>query len=314
MMMKAIRIHEYGNPDVLKIETVPVPQPAPGQVQIKVRAIGINPVDWKTRKGQGIGGMLGDAFPMVIGWDVSGVVAAVGKGVENHAVGDDVYGMVNFPTAAGAYAGYVVAPATHVAPKPSALSYAQAAALPLVTLTAWQALFDAANLQTGQRILIHAAAGGVGHVAVQLAKSVGAQVIGTASANNETYLRELGVDSFIDYRTTDFAAVLADNKVDVVLDTIAGETRTRSLKVLKPGGILVSILGDPSAETEPLGLRSAAVFVQPDAGQLKQIATMVDAHTLSPTVSQTFPFDAMAEAHRISEQGHVRGKLVVTLD
>lgn len=311
MTMNAIRIHEYGDTNVLKAESVAIPQPIAGDVQIRVHAVGINPVDWKTRKGVGIGHLFPQPFPMTLGWDVSGVVSAVGEGVTSVAVGDEVYGMVNFPASAGAYADYVVTPETHIAPKPPSLSHAEAAALPLVTLTAWQSLFEQADLQAGQRVLIHAAAGGVGHVAVQLAKSVGAYVIGTASERNEAYLLELGVDHFINYRSADFAAVLSSDKVDVVLDTMAGDTRERSYGIIKQGGYLVSILGDPSEQAAAFGLKGAGVFVSPSTEQLVKIAALVEAGQLSPTVSQVFPIAKVAEAHALSETGRVRGKLVL---
>ncbi len=313
--MKAVRIHNFGAIEELTLEEATQPSPAAGQVQINVRAASINPVDWKARQGYALNDVLKQAMPVTLGWDVAGVVSAVGDGVTSLSVGDEVFGMVNFPGLGGSYAEYVVASAEELVQKPANVSFEDAAAIPLVALTAWQALFDAAQLEAGQRVLIHAASGGVGHVAVQLAKWKGAHVIGTASGRNEAYLRELGVDTFINYREADFAQVLRDNPVDVVLATRTGEVQERSAEILKPNGIIVSIVGPPSIPANlQEKVRGAGILVGPNHDQLQQIADLMAAGTLRPTVSQALPLAKAQEAHRLSEDGHVRGKLVLTLN
>jgi NADPH:quinone reductase-like Zn-dependent oxidoreductase len=218
--------------------------------------------------------------------------------------------MPRFPEIAAAYAEYVTVPATEVAPKPVSIDHTQAAALPLVSLTAWQALFDAGNLAAGQRVLIHAAAGGVGHVAVQLAKWKGAYVFGTASARNEDFLDELGVDEFINYQTTPFENVATE--VDLVLDSMSGDTRQRSWQTLKKGGLLVSILGPASPESAAeYGVRTEKVLVQPNQAQLVELAQLVDAGHIRPVIDTVFPLEDASTAHEQIEQGHTRGKIVL---
>ncbi len=309
-MMKAVQIYQYGEPDVFTYQDAPRPKPNDDEVLIRVHAAAINPIDWKTRQGQGIAGLLQDPFPLILGWDVSGVIEVVGQNVSGFKIGDAVYSMVRFPKVGGAYAEYVTAPTTDITLKPNSLDHIQAAALPLVALTAWQALFEAADLSVGQRILIHAAAGGVGHIAVQLAKWKGAHVIGTASERNETYLQEIGVDEFINYKSTPFEEVVSD--VDLVLDTMSGDTRERSWGVLKQGGILVSILGAPPVEVaDSYQVRAAGAFVRPHAAQLTELGRLVDSGQVTPHVETVFPLKDVAEAHRLGQQGHTRGKIVL---
>ena len=277
-MMRAVRVHEYGDPAVLRLEETARPVAGAGELVVRVLAAGVNPVDLKTRSGTGgLSGLYGaDNFPLILGWDISGIVEEIGPGAEGFAVGDAVFGMPHFPGIAAAYAGYVTAPAAELAHKPPSITHEQAAALPLVALTAWQALFEAAVLQEGQRILVHAAAGGVGHIAVQLAKWKNCFVAGTASARNAGYLAEIGVDQFIDYQQQRFEALVSG--MDVVLDTMRGEVRDRSWATLKRGGFLVSILGEPAAETaEQFGVRAAGILVYPNGGQLAEIAALVEA-------------------------------------
>jgi NADPH:quinone reductase-like Zn-dependent oxidoreductase len=309
--MKAVRIHRYGEPEVLVYEDAPRPVPQAGELLIRVHAAGVNPVDWKTRAGRGVATRLPpNPFPIIVGWDVSGVAEAVGEAVTGFKVGDAVYGMVRFPHLGSAYAEYVTAPAGHVAVRPRSLDHLHAAALPLAALTAWQSLIEAANLAAGQRILIHAAAGGVGHLAVQLAKWKGAEVISTGSAPSETFLRKLGVDQFINYQTTRFEEVVG--AVDVVFDPLAGETRARSWQVLKKGGVLVSILRDLPAETAAAyGVQAKYVFVDPHAAQLAEIAALADTGQLRPVIDSVFPLQDAAEAHRRGQQGHTHGKMVL---
>ena len=309
--MKAVRIHTYGGPEVLKFEDAPRPEPAPGEVLIKVNAAGVNPIDWKIRAGY-----LKDhrpyVFPLILGWDVSGIIEANGLDGTRFKNGDEVYARADIARN-GAYAQYIVAKQVEVAQKPKLIDHIRAAAIPLAALTAWQALFDAAGLSAGQRVLIHGAAGGVGSFAVQLAKWKGTHVIGTASARNQAFIQELGADESIDYTKTRFDDVVRD--VDVVFDTVAGETQTRSWKVLKKGGILVSIASPPSAEDAVKnGVRQAFVFMVPNASQLAEIAKLVDSGKLKPVVETVLPLSDARRAHELSQTGHTRGKIVLRVD
>ncbi len=308
--MKAIRIHEFGGPSVLKHEDVPLPQPAEGEVLIRVHAAGVNPVDWKTRSGRGMAKRLEISFPLILGWDVSGVIEEIGAGVTQFKPGDEVFGLVRFPQLGATYAEYTAVPASHLAFKPRTLDHIQAAALPLVSLTAWQALFEGAQLEAGQRVLIHAAAGGVGHIAVQLARWRGAYVIGTASSRNVLFVRQLGASEVIDYETASFEQYVSN--VDVVLDPLAGEVRERSWQVLKKGGVLVSILGEPAAgAAAAYGVRAVYVLVRPEASQLAQIAALVDEGHIRPEIDTVYPLQEAASAHERVERGHTRGKVVL---
>lgn len=306
--MKAVRIHAYGGPESLQLDEVPQPKPGPGDVLIRVHAAGVNPVDWKVREGY-LKDYLRHALPLIPGWDVSGVLEANGPGAARFRPGDEV---ISRPDIArqGAYADYIVVRESEVALKPKSTGHVHAAALPLAGLTAWQALFDTADLRAGQTVLIHAAAGGVGHLAVQLAKWKGARVIGTASAHNHAFVRELGADEMIDYRTTRFER--AAQNVDVVLDTMAGDIQQRSWSVLKPGGILVSILSPPSKEEATAhGARPGYVFVQPNAAELTELAGLVDAGKLRTMVETVLPLADARRAQELSRSGHARGKIVL---
>jgi len=310
--MHAVGIHRYGGPEVLSYENLARPEPRRGEVSIHVAAAGVNPIDWKTRAGKGLAPRYGERFPLILGWDLAGTVVALGEKAAGVAVGDEVFGMVHFPRPGGTYAEFATAPADHVVARPESLEPAAAAGVPLVALTAWQALFSAARLEAGQKVLIHAAAGGVGHVAVQLARLRGATVVGTASERNHDFLRQLGAERVIDYTQERFEEVLDD--VDVVLDSIGGEVREKSWQVLKPGGVLVSIVGDPASPlAEVLGVRAAKVLVEPNIGQLGQIAELIDAGRLRVEIERTFPLAEAAEAHRHGERGHTRGKLVLVV-
>jgi NADPH:quinone reductase-like Zn-dependent oxidoreductase len=307
--MMAVRLHAYGGPETLVYERVARPVAEPGQVLVRVGAVGVNPVDWKTRAGRGMAGNLPQP-PLITGWDIAGRVVALGEGVREFSVGDAVFGMVGFPGLGAAYAEYVAAPAGHLAHAPASADELTAAALPLAALTVWQALFDAADLRGGQRALIHAAAGGVGHLAVQLARWKGAYVIGVASARNHGFLRELGAAETIDYTAAPFESQVAD--VDVVLDAAGGDTTPRSYAVLRPGGIVVSIAGGgDQAAAAARGVRSASILVKPSAAQLAEIARLVDAGLLRPTIDRVLPLSAAAEAHAYGELGRTRGKIVL---
>jgi NADPH:quinone reductase-like Zn-dependent oxidoreductase len=306
--MKAVRLHSYGGSEVLVLEEMLRPQAGAGEVLIRVRAAGVNPLDWKVRAGH-VKAWLQHRLPLIPGWDVSGIVEAVGSGVTSFKVGDAVSGMLDFMRN-GAYAEYVAAQTLNLAFKPNSIDHTEAGAVPLASLTAWQSLFEVAGLKPGQTVLIHAAAGGVGHFAVQLAKWKEAKVIGTASAGKESFLRDLGADEVIDYRTTKFEEAVHD--VDVVLDTIGGDTQQRSWQVLKKGGILVATLGISSQEAaRQHGVRGEGIMVHPDAGQLTRIAALIDAGKLRPAVTTILPLAEAARAHDLSQTGRVRGKIVL---
>ncbi|WP_328492428.1 NADP-dependent oxidoreductase [Streptomyces sp. NBC_00414] len=307
--MRAISQDVLGGTEVLKEVELEIPKPGPSEVLVRVHAAGLNPTDWKHRAN---GGFLKEP-PFVLGWDVSGVVEAVGLGVAIHKPGDEVFGMLPYPYGVGAHAEYVVAPARALARKPAEVDHTQAGALPLAALTAWQALVDTADLRPGQRVLIHAAAGGVGHLAVQIAKERGAYVIGTASSGKHEFLRGLGADELVDYRETDFAEAVRD--VDVVLDTIGGDYRSRSLRTLRPGGLLVSILvsgtTELAEEAEGLGVRAAEMLVEADQAGMTAIAGLVAAGKLRATVAEAFPLADAAKAHALGDTGRTVGKLVL---
>jgi NADPH:quinone reductase-like Zn-dependent oxidoreductase len=255
--------------------------------------------------------MANHTLPLIPGWDFSGVVDSAGLGAEKFQEGDEVFGRGDL-LRNGAYAEYLVMREEDVEYKPKSVDHIRAAAIPLASLTAWQSLFEAASIQSGQSVLIHAAAGGVGHFAVQLAKWAGAHVIGTASKNNQDFLMELGVDEAIDYQAARFEDVV--HKVDVVLDTIGGETQKQSWKVLAKGGILVSIVSQPSQEeADSYGVRQSFVFVRNNATQLAEIADLVDSGLLMPTVETVFPLSEAHHAQELSKEGHIRGKIVLQI-
>lgn len=310
--MRAISQDAYGTPDVLREVRLPRPVPGPSHVLVAVRAAGVNPTDWKHRANR----LFLDRLPLVLGWDVSGVVEAVGYGVTLFKPGDEVFGMLPYPYGVGSHAEYVTAPARALAHKPAGTDHVQAGALPLAALTAYQALVDTAEVLPGQRVLIHAAAGGVGHLAVQIAKSLGAYVIGTASAPKHDFVRELGADEVIDYRTVDFADAVQD--IDMVLDPLSGQTRARSLDVLRPGGILVSLLngGSPqeAAKAAGLGIRVETLLVESDHAGMKAIADLVEAGSLRAHIEATFPLADASKAHTLGETGRTTGKIVLVVE
>lgn len=312
--MKAITQQAVGGPEVLVVSEVDRPTPLPTEVLVRVHAAGVNPVDWKTRAGGGMAGVLGEP-PFTLGWDVSGVVEEVGFGVTTVKPGDEVYGMPWFPRAASAYAEYVTAPSRQFALKPTTLTHVEAAALPLAVLTAWQALVDTAHVEAGQRVLVHAAAGGVGHLAVQIAKAKGAHVIGTSSAEKHGFLRSIGADEVVDYRTTRFEDVVSD--VDVVIDLVGGDNAIRSVKTLKPGGLLVAIpsgLQDGVAEAAvKAGVRSTPFLVEPDGAALAEIAALVDAGKIRVEIEAVLPLADAGKAHELGEAGRSTGKIVLSV-
>jgi NADPH:quinone reductase-like Zn-dependent oxidoreductase len=308
--MRAIRQEVLGGPEVLKEVEIERPEPGVSQLLVRVHAAGVNPTDWGHRA---FSIFLGPP-PFTLGWDVSGVVEATGFGVTLFKPGDEVFGMLPYPHGAGSHADYVTGPARAFALKPRNVDHVQAGALPLAALTAWQALNDTAQLAAGQRVLIHAAAGGVGHLAVQIAKARGAYVIGTASAGNHDLVRDLGADEMIDYRTTDFAEAVSD--VDVVLNSITGDYPARSLRTLRPGGTLVSLLpigSEAPAEAAKLGIRAEVMLVEHDHTGMTAIADLVTRGELHPVIAATFPLAEAAKAHELGETRHVAGKLVLTM-
>src|SRR5580765_1672611 len=306
--MKAIRIHNYGGPDVLQYEDAPRPKPQAGEVLIRVHAAGVNPIDWKVREGH-MKDFWPHKFPLIPGWDLSGVVEKLSRGVSRFKIGDEVYSLPD-PNRDGAYADHIVVRESELALKPNSLHHIRAAGVPLAALTAWQSLFDTAQLQPGQRVLIHAGSGGVGHFAVQLAKWKGAYIFATASTRNQDLLRELGVDEPIDYTQQRFENVARN--IDIVLDTIGGETQERSWSVLKKGGNLVSLVQPPSEEkAKALGVRAAFMAGHPSGAQLAEIAKIIDSGELKPVIDRILPLSEVRRAHELSQSGHVRGKIVL---
>ena len=309
--MRAITQRSFGGPEVLEPTEVDRPRPSLNEVLVRVHAAGVNPIDAHVRSGALP--FLGSP-PFILGWDVSGVVEEVAPGVTRFAVGDEVYGMPLIPRAAGGYAECLTAPSRQLARKPAALDHRSAAALPLAGLAAWQALVDAAAVGSGQRVLIHAGGGGVGHLAIQIAKARGAEVVTTASAAKHDFVRRLGADEVVDYRAVDFAAVVG--KVDVVLDGVGGDTAIRSLDVLRPGGSLVTIVDMRDAglagRAAERGLRVVGVTAEPDQVGLAALAELVDAGRLRPCVDRVLPLAEAVEAHRLIDSGSTTGKVVLT--
>jgi NADPH:quinone reductase-like Zn-dependent oxidoreductase len=306
--MQAIRQESYGGPEVLTLVEVERPSPRPTEVLVRVLGAGVNPVDWKTRAGSGMRLPL----PATVGWDVSGVVEQVGAGVTRFRPGDKVFGMPRFPGMAGGYAQYVTARSRQLARKPAPLRHEEAAGLPLAGLTAWQILVDTADVQPGQRVLVTAAGGGVGHLAVQIAKARGAHVIATARADKHDVLRELGADEVIDYTAVDAPAVVSD--LDLVVDAVGGAGSTAWFPALKPGGLLVPVTGATAAaeQAAQAGVRVATFLVEPDYAGLEALAGLVEAGQLRVLVATVLPLAEAAEAHRLGEQGRTLGKLVLT--
>lgn len=296
--MRAIIQNEFSGP--ITLADVPKPAPLPTEVLVRVHAAGVNPVDWKTRAGSGMAGM--QTFPFINGWDVSGVVEEAGFGVTTLKPGDEVYGMPWFPRAASAYAEYVTAPSRHFAKKPKSLTHVEAAALPLAALTAWQILVDTADVQPGQKVLISAAAGGVGHLAVQIAKAHGAYVIGTAREPKHAFLTDLGADEVIDYTRGDYEGT----DVDLFVDLVGGASPTP----VKPGGLFVGV---PSGVDSAIrdDIRTSPILVEPDRAGLEAIAALVESGELRVHVDETFKLEDAGKAHALGETGRTQGKIVL---
>ena len=311
--MKAIILKDFGGTDQLEYAEIPQPGLREGEVLIQTHAFSINPVDIKTRKGKGQAARLKEDRPMILGWDVSGVVVETAPGANRFKTGDEVFGMINIPGRGKAYAEFVAAPESHLALKPKNISHEEAAAAGLAAMTAWQALVHQAKLKKGEKILIHAASGGVGHFAVQFAKHLGAQVTGTSSAANKQFVLSLGADKHIDYQETRVEDSVSD--MDVVLDAIGGDNIPRSLKTLKPGGTIVSL---PSGISETVDEQAAAqgkkgifFLVKSNAEDMQQIADLLESGKLKSHISRVFAFNEIREAHDHVETGKTVGKVVV---
>jgi len=306
--MKAVRIHDYGNASVLAYEDAPMPAITPNEVLIRVVAASVNPVDWKIREGY-LKQMIAHSLPLTLGWDVSGVVEAVGEDVSRFKVGDAVFSRPDLKRN-GTYAEYVAIREDEIAHKPKTLSHVEAACLPLAGITAWESLFTSAQLAVGQKVLIHAGSGGVGSLAIQLAKSRGAYVIATTSGKNRALVESLGADEVIDYQTQQFTEAVSD--LDVVFDTLGGEIQEASWSVLKPDGILVSVVSPPPEETtKALRVRGAFVFIEPNAHILTQLAGLVDTGQVRPIIGAEFALQDIEKAHALSQTGHAVGKIAL---
>ncbi len=315
--MKAVRMHRTGEPGVLAVEEVPRPAPETGDVLVQVHAAGMNPPDWYARKGfSNIPEDLRPTLPLpyIPGSDISGVVAAVGPGITEWQEGDEVFGLVRFPSldrGGRGYAEYTTSPASHLARKPANLTHVEAAAVPMAGLTAYQFIVDHIKLDEGRRVLVNGAAGGVGHFAVQLAKQRGAYVIGVASGRHETFLRELGVDEFLDYTTTRVEDEVRD--VDVLIDTVGGPDGHRFLPVLRPGGVISPVfLGEYHRErAAELGITFRSGQVHSDGKQMAELGRLLEEGRLRVGLDSVFPLAEAARAHERAERGHIQGKIVL---
>ncbi|MCP4595949.1 NADP-dependent oxidoreductase [Neptuniibacter sp.] len=312
--MKAIQISQFGSNEALTYTELPEPELNPGQVLIKNKAAGVNPIDWKTCSGGGAAPFIGD-LPFVPGWEFAGTVAKVADDVADFKEGDEVFGFINFPERAGCFAEYVAVPADQISLRPHDLPVEAAGGLGLAGLTAWQALFDKGQLQASQKVVILAAAGGVGHLAVQLAKWMGARVVATASSENHEFLRELGADQVIDYRTENITDHV-DN-VDLVIDGVGGEVGIDALRCVKPGGTLVTLPSVTKDEVIAAGKQMKVnvepIRVEPNAEQLDRLAGLAADRKLQLQLAQTFPLENIGEAFDASRTGKVKGKLVLTI-
>ncbi|MGI8466867.1 MAG: NADP-dependent oxidoreductase [Pyrinomonadaceae bacterium] len=304
--MKAVMIKKYGDESVLDYTDVKRPAPNADEVLVKIHAAAVNPVDWKIR--DGFGAMFGLELPFILGCEIAGTVEEIGVDVKDFKKNDAVIGYIG--SHIGGYAEYAVVKAEEISPKPESLDFENAAAIPVGALVAWQAMFDLANLKSGQRILITGASGGVGSMAVQLAKAKGAFVTGTASGKNEKFVRDLGADEFVDYARAKFEEIVKD--VDVVFDTVGGDTLERAFQTLKKGGFLVTAVEPPSEEkANQFGVKVAMVAVQPNAGQLAEIVELYEQGKLKTHIETVLPLAEVKKAHELSKSGRTRGKIVL---
>ncbi|MFD1413678.1 NADP-dependent oxidoreductase [Oceanobacillus jeddahense] len=311
--MKAIIIDQYGDADQLKEkDEIPIPEIKDNQVLVEMHATSINPIDWKLREGYLQEGLPFE-FPIILGWDAAGVIKQIGKNVTAFQVGDEVFARPDL-TPNGTYAAYTAVDEELLAMKPKNISFEEAAAVPLAGLTAWQCLVNFSEIKEGEKVLIHAGSGGVGSMAIQIAKSFGAYVASTASGKNETFLKELGVDHCINYKEEDFEDVLQD--YDIVVDTLGGEILNKSFQVLKEGGRLVSIAGKPDEKlAKQKGVKAGSLWLEPDGKELAELGKLMEDGKLKPYIGHTFPLteNGLKEAHRLSETHHAKGKIVIQI-
>lgn len=311
--MKAIILKAFGSIDNFSVEELPLPSIQDNEVLIAVKAASINPVDMKTRSGKALAGRLKEENPIILGWDISGVVDKVGADVKDFKVGDAVFGMVNFPGHGKAYAEYVAAPVAHLALKPANISHEEAAAATLAALTAWQAFNTYIKIQPGNRVLIHAAAGGVGHFAVQIAKYFGAYVIGTASVANKDFVLSLGADEHFDYKAHPFEEAISD--IDIVLDTIGADNIERSFEVVRKGGTVITLPSNTSEgiveKARALSINGFHFMVQSNGEDMKQVAALLEKGIIKAHVSAVYSFEEIGKAHQQIETGSTKGKIVI---
>ncbi|RZL04053.1 MAG: NADP-dependent oxidoreductase [Rubrivivax sp.] len=303
--MKAVIIEAYGDNQVVQYTDIDRPEPQAGQVRVKVHAAGVNPVDWKVRGG--LGQRMGMSLPIVLGGEIAGTVDKLGSDVNGLQEGEAVFGIIG----SGGFAEYAVVNAANLTRQPANLDFVHAAAVPLGALTAWQAMFDLGGLAAGQRLLVTNGSGGVGSLAIQMAKARGAHVTAMASGRNEAYVLGLGADEFIDHTQQPFEQVARD--MDVVFDTVGGDTFQRAFRTLKPGGALVTAVAFPQDEAQQHGVRASRVFCQSDLGQLVAIRELVEAGQLTPQVTTVLPLADIREALALSEAGRTRGKIVLQI-
>jgi NADPH:quinone reductase-like Zn-dependent oxidoreductase len=315
--MKAIAIREFGGRDKLERMDLPVPEVGNGEVLVRVKGAGVNPVDWKIREGW-LKDRFPHRFPLIPGWDAAGIVERIGPGVTRFRVGDEIFAYCRKPVVqGGAYAEYIALTEEHMAFKPSNASFTEAAGIPLTALTAYQALVDAAGIKSGERVLIHAAAGGVGGFGVQIAKDRGALVWGTASSSNGDYVRSLGAERVIDYTKDDFRKVVRSaypDGVDVVFDCVGGDVLEKSVEIVRKGGRLISIVDSlDEGSVGRAGIRFEFVFVAPNSRELSELGQMVEQGRLKVHLEEVLPLEAAAKAHELSESRHTRGKIVLVV-
>jgi len=316
--MKAMILKEFGDISNFAIANIPEPEITSGHVLVKIKAIGINPIDLKTRQGGGQSSYYkGVEQPIIIGWDIAGIITKTADDVELFSVGDEVFGTINFPGRGGAYSEYALADASQLAKKPAKISFAEAAGATLSALTAWQALVDTGNIIKGDRVLIHGGAGGVGNYAVQIAKSKGCYVIATASSDDKDFVKNLGADEVIDYKTQKFENLIKD--IDFILDTVGGENFIRSLKVLKPEGMIVLLPSNKKDEADKVAQEQHIknykhILVHSSGTDMKEIASMLESGSMKAHIDKIYPFEQIPLAHQELENGKVRGKIVVTVE
>ncbi|MGE5463046.1 MAG: NADP-dependent oxidoreductase [Syntrophothermus sp.] len=304
-VIQSVRAHDYGSPDVLQLEQVPLPEPGAGEVLIQLKAAGVNPADWKIRSGY-FKQFMPLQFPWTPGLEGAGVVQAVGANVTGLKKGQPVYGIVN-----GAYAEYALAQAADIQPKPENISFEEAASIPVGALTAWAAVIDTANVQAGQHVLVHGAAGGVGVYAVQLALWKGAHVTGTASAKNLEFVRSLGAEKVIDYNATRFEEVVKN--LDAVIDTVGGDLPERSFKVIRPGGVFVTVAGRLAEDAGKAQNIRAVSSGRAPTKNLKKISELVEANQIRPVVGTLFSLGEAQKAQELSQAGHGRGRIILQI-